>query len=137
MCVSWSVDITVSQILGTDLYSESLLKRMSLVMGKPVFALCEQKDADQAAHPRSLISIFVIRCLDSLTPLVSISEISSIYLASVAAQVGLSLTWPETPKTGFLVTRLICDLSHCRDSKIPYLLESTRALLEPVNTNLL
>ena len=30
-----------------------------------------------------------------------------IQLVSVAEQVGLSLTWSETPKTGFLVARLI------------------------------
>ena len=59
-------------------------------------------------HPRSLISIFVIRCLYSIIPLVSIGEISSLYLASVAAQTGLSLSWSQTPKTGFLVTRLKC-----------------------------
>ena len=34
------------------------------------------------------------------------SEISSLYLASVAAQTGLCLTWSQTPKTGFLVTGL-------------------------------
>ena len=51
------------------------------------------KGADQPAHPRSLISAFVVRCLDSIIPPVSISEISSLYLASVAAQVGLSLPW--------------------------------------------
>ena len=34
------------------------------------------KGADQPAHPRSLISTFVVRCLDSVMPLVSISEIS-------------------------------------------------------------
>ena len=68
-------------------------------MRKPVYAICEQ-------HPRSLISAFVARCLDSIIPLVSISEISSLYLASVAEQAGLSLTWLQTPKTGFLVTRL-------------------------------
>ena len=34
------------------------------------------KGADQPAHPRSLISTFVVRCLDSIMPLVSISEIS-------------------------------------------------------------
>ena len=34
------------------------------------------KGADQPAHPRSLISTFVVRCLDSMMPLVSISEIS-------------------------------------------------------------
>ena len=66
-------------------------------MRKPVYAICEQK---------SLISAFIVRCLDSIIPLVSISEISSLYLASVAAQAGLCLAWSQTPKTGFLVTRL-------------------------------
>ena len=33
------------------------------------------KGADQPAHPRSLISTFVVRCLDSIMPLVFISEI--------------------------------------------------------------
>ena len=64
------------------------------------------RGADQPAHSRSLISAFVVRCLDSIIPLVSISEIASLYLASVAAQAGLSLTWLQTPKTGFLVTWL-------------------------------
>ena len=50
----------------------------------------------------SLISAFVVHCLDSMIPLVSISEISSLYLASVVAQAGLSLLWSQTPKTGFL-----------------------------------
>ena len=36
------------------------------------------KGADQPAHSRSLISAFVVRCLDSLIPLVSISKISSL-----------------------------------------------------------
>ena len=45
------------------------------------------KGADQPVHPRSLISTFVVRCLDSIIPLVSISEISSLYLASVAARI--------------------------------------------------
>ena len=34
-------------------------------------------------------------------PLVSISEISSLYLASVAEQTGLSHTWSQTPKDRF------------------------------------
>ena len=62
---------------------------------------------DQSAHPRSLISAFIVRCLDSIIPLVSNSEISSLYLASVAAQAGLSLPLSKTPKTGLLVTSLI------------------------------
>ena len=65
------------------------------------------KSTDQPTQPRSLISAFVVCCLDSIIPLVSISQISSLYLASVAAQAGLSLPWSQTPKTGFLVMRLI------------------------------
>ena len=65
------------------------------------------KDTDQSAHPCSLISDFVILGLDSIMPLVPISEISSLWLASVAAQAGLSLPWLQTLKTGFLVTWLI------------------------------
>ena len=56
------------------------------------------KDADQPAHPRSLISVFVAHCLCSTMPLVSISKISSLWLACVAEQAGLCLTWSETPK---------------------------------------
>ena len=33
-------------------------------------------------------------------------EISSLFPSSVAEQPGLCLTWSETPKTGFLMTRL-------------------------------
>ena len=61
----------------------------------------------QLAHPRSLISPFVVHCLDSIILLVSISEIGSLYLASVAVQAGLSLPWSQTLKTGFLMRRLI------------------------------
>ena len=64
------------------------------------------KGAGQPAYPRSLISAFVVCCLDSIIPLVSSSEISSLCLASVAAQDGLCFTWSQTSKTGFLVTRL-------------------------------
>ena len=56
-------------------------------MRKPSFAICENKGTDQPAHPRSLISAFVVHCLDSTIPLVSISEFSILYLVSVAVQV--------------------------------------------------
>ena len=65
------------------------------------------KGADQPAHLRCLISTFVVHCLDSIIPVVSIHEISSFYLASVAAQTGLCVTWSETLKTGFLATSFI------------------------------
>ena len=64
------------------------------------------KGADQPAHSRSLMSTFVVRCLDSIIPLVSTSKISSLYPASVAAQAGLSLPWSQIPKAGFLMMRL-------------------------------
>ena len=50
------------------------------------------------APPGSLINAFVVRCLDSIISLDSISEISRLQLASVAAQAGLCLAWSETPK---------------------------------------
>ena len=40
------------------------------------YAICEQRRCRSAWHPRSLISTFVVRCLDSVMPLVSTSEIS-------------------------------------------------------------
>ena len=55
------------------------------------------KGTDQPA----LISAFVVHCLDSIIPLVSKFEISSLYLASVAAQASLCLAWSETPKDTF------------------------------------
>ena len=75
---------------------------MSHVTRKLVFAICEQH-----MHPRSLISAFVVRVLDSIIPLVSVSKISNLWLVPVAEQAGLCLTWSQTPKTDFLVTRLI------------------------------
>ena len=59
------------------------------------------KGADQPVHPRSLISAFVVRCLDSVMSLVSVTKISSLILASVAEQANLSLAWSETPEDTF------------------------------------
>ena len=72
-----------------------------------VMPYTNNKGADQPTHRFCLISAFFVCCLDSIIPLFSISEISRFYLASVAAQAGLSLPWSQTPKTGFLVIRLI------------------------------
>ena len=65
------------------------------------------KGADQPACPRSLISAFVVRCLDTIIPPLAIAKLSRLKLASIAVQAGLSLTWLQTPKTGFLVMWLI------------------------------
>ena len=70
-------------------------------MRKPVHAICEQQRLRSACASAS-----VVRCLDSMIPLVLMSEISSLYLASAAEQAYLSLSWSQTPKTGFFVTWL-------------------------------
>ena len=36
----------------------------------------------------------------------------------MAAQAGLCLTWPQTPKAGFLVTWLICSREVVRDALV-------------------
>ena len=66
-----------------------------------LMSYANNKAADQPAHPCSLISTFVVRCLDSVMSLVSVTKISSLMLASVAEQASLSLTWSETPEDTF------------------------------------
>ena len=79
---------------------------MGLVATKPVFrGLQNNKGADQPAHWPSLISAFVIRSLESLISRLAMSKNAILYLVSVAEQVGLNLTFSETPKTGFLARR--------------------------------
>ena len=56
------------------------------------------KVADQPAHLCSLISAFVVCCLDSVMSLASVTKISSLKLASVAEQASL---WSETPEDTF------------------------------------
>ena len=65
-------------------------------MRKPVLPYANNKGADQPVHAHSLISAFVIRCLDSIISLVSISKISSLQLVYVAEQAGLSHIWSQT-----------------------------------------
>ena len=46
------------------------------------------KGADQAAHPRSLISTFVIRLLECIISRLATREVSIFYLVSVAEETG-------------------------------------------------
>ena len=75
-------------------------------MRKPAFCICENKDADQLRGNREAGQRLCFPYTDSTIPLLPISEISSLYPPSVAVQPGLFRTWSETPKTGFLTTRL-------------------------------
>ena len=60
----------------------SKLLRHCIVLIEPghekmcLWAYANNKGADQTAQMRSLISAFVVRCLDSIIPLDSIAEIS-------------------------------------------------------------
>ena len=59
------------------------------------------KGTDQPAHPRSLISAFVVLCVDSIIPILATSRISRLYLVPVTKQSGLSLTWSQIPEDTF------------------------------------
>ena len=73
--------------------------------------VANNKGADQPAHPRSLISAFVIPLLESIISKLATSEISIFWLDSVAEDTGLSLVFfSETPKTGFVASRPILPL---------------------------
>ena len=76
-------------------------------MRKPAFYICENKDADQLRSNCAADQRLCFRYMDSVIPFLSKSEISSLWPSSVAVQPGLCRTWSETPKTGFLRTRLI------------------------------
>ena len=83
---------------------------MSRVMRKPAFCICENKDAYQLHSNREADQRLCFSYTVSTIPLLPKYEITSLYPSSVAVQPGLCRTWSETPKTGFLTTRLIyCD----------------------------
>ena len=53
--------------------------------GNLILPYANNKGADQPAHPRSLIIIFVVRCLDSIISLVSVSENWSLFESFLVA----------------------------------------------------
>ena len=59
------------------------------------------KGADQSAHSRSLISTFVVHCIDSIIPVFAITKISRLQLVYVAEQAVLNFTWSQTPEDRF------------------------------------
>ena len=80
---------------------------MSRVVRKPAFCICENKDADQLRGSREADQHLCFRYVNSTIPLLPKYEISSLWPSSVTVQPSLCGTWLETPKTGFLTTRLI------------------------------
>ena len=77
-------------------------------MRKPAVCICKNKDADQLRGNREADQRLCFRYTDSTIPLLPIYKISSLLPSSETVQPGLCRTWSETPKTGFLTTRLNC-----------------------------
>ena len=75
-------------------------------MKKTAFCICENEDAGQLCGNREADQRLCFRYRDSTIPLQPKSEISRLYPSSVTAQLDLCGVWSETPKTGFLITRL-------------------------------
>ena len=76
-------------------YRVKLINRIELFephRDKTCFTICEQQRRRSACVCLQSDQRLYFRCLDSVIPLVSISEISSLNLASLAAQAGLCLT---------------------------------------------
>ena len=66
-----------------------LLRNLSLVMRKPAFCICENKDADQLCGNREADQRLCFSYTDSTIPLLYESDISSLYSYSAIAQPGL------------------------------------------------
>ena len=75
-------------------------------MRKPVFRICENKDAGQLRGNRAAYECLCLSYIGSPISLLPKSEIASLLSSSVTLQPGLCWTWSETKKTCFLMTRL-------------------------------
>ena len=89
-----------------DILLQDIAKAAKMLSGPRSEKTClrefaNSKGADQPAHPRSLISIFVIRLLNSVISMLAKSEILFFKFASVADQAGLNLTLSVNPKDKF------------------------------------
>ena len=68
------------------IYRKKIRSKMSLVVRKPAFCICENKDADQLRGDREADQHLCFRYTDSTIPLLHKSKISSHYASSVAVQ---------------------------------------------------
>ena len=80
---------------------------MSSVMKKNAFCICVNKGVDQLHSNCAADQCLCFRYTDSTIPLLTESEISSLLTTSMTVQPDLCKTWSETPKTDFVVTRLM------------------------------
>ena len=91
-------------------------------MRKPAFSICQNKGADQLRHLRDKGAAdqrLYFRYKDTI-PLLSISEISSLWPSSVVLQPYLHQTWPETPKAAMFR----CDSFIFQAKYFPFILQA-------------
>ena len=69
------------------------------------------KDADQPAH----LQVFVVCCLESIIPILTVSKISRLQLVSVVEQTGLCHTWLQNPEDRFFC---FCDMAQCEQQRL-------------------
>ena len=100
--------------------SKSHLLDLSRVMRKPVFSICENKDADQLRCNRAADQRLCLCYIDSSIPLLTKSKISSFWPSYVLVQPDLCQTWSETPKTSFLMTRPISFMASFQNHKVVF-----------------
>ena len=105
----YSFPLFVCENLNIRAYNDSFLQfPMSCVVGKPAFSICENKGADQLRSSHAADQRLCFRLTDSTSSLLPEYEFLSIYPYYVTVWTGLFRTF-ETPKTNFLMTRLISD----------------------------
>ena len=102
----WHMQTTKAQI---SLHNHPILSDQHFLFAVYIVKylyLLKPKFQDLCIHP--VWSALFVGCLGGTIPILATAKISRLYLASVAEQAGLSLTWLQTLKTGFLVWRLFC-----------------------------
>ena len=66
------------------------------------YANNKSRSAWADVHQRSLNSISVVRCLNSMLYILAISKVARFLLAAVAEQAGLNVTWLKIAEDTFL-----------------------------------
>ena len=66
-----------------------------------LMSYANNKGADQPAHLRSVISTFVVHCLDSMIGILALATVWRLQPVSEVEQAGLSLTWSKIPEDTF------------------------------------
>ena len=97
--------MTLINVISQEHFCYILFITCALTRENLFSGFANNTSSDQPAHPRSLISAFIIRFLESTISKLDTSEISNFLLVSVAEVTCFGLALLGTLKTGFSVTR--------------------------------